>query len=97
MADGCLRGPIQLPIHIRVPHDGLHILARFREWNGLDEFLDIAIFPCRLPVTHAIVSGIVSGESVLEASELVHHGAEIARTQLQVHGWRKQLLGSKML
>jgi len=41
----CLRIPVQLTIHIGIAHDRLYVFARFGEWNGFHEFLDIAIFP----------------------------------------------------
>ena len=40
-----LWGPVQLAINIRVAHNRLHIFAGFGEWNGFNEFLDVAIFP----------------------------------------------------
>jgi len=28
-----LRGPIQLPVHIGIPEDSLHVFPSFGEWN----------------------------------------------------------------
>jgi hypothetical protein len=36
-----LRRPPKLPVHIRIPQDGLHVFAGFGEGDGLDELLRI--------------------------------------------------------
>src|SRR5260370_41747345 len=77
-----LWGSVKLAINIGIPHDRLHVFAGFGERNGFDKLLHIAIFPSGLPVLHAIIAGVVSGEGVFESSKLVHHGTKIARTQL---------------
>src|SRR5947207_3943666 len=97
IVESASRRSIQLLVHIRVPHDGLHVFAGFGEGNRLDEFLNVAILAGGLPVAHSIIPGVVGCESILEASELVHHRAEITRPQLQIDCWGKQLGRRKML
>src|SRR5947207_1376727 len=77
-----LRRPIQLLVHIRVPHDGLYVFAGFRKRNGFHELLNVAIFSRGLPVADAIISRVICCKRVLETAELVDHGAEITRSQL---------------
>jgi hypothetical protein len=36
------KGPVKLPVHIRIPQNGLHVFAGFGETDGLDELLRIS-------------------------------------------------------
>src|SRR5262249_6390429 len=94
-ADG-LRRPIQLAIDIRIPPNRLHLLPRFGERDGLDKFLNVAIFPVRLPVHDSIIACIVGGQRVFETAKLIHHRAEILRTELQVDSRGKELLSREV-
>src|SRR5215469_3418698 len=82
---------VQLPIHVRVAHDGLNILAGFGKRNRFDKLLDVAILGSRLPVFDAIVAGVIGGESIFESAKLVYHGSEILRPELEIERRRKQL------
>ena len=42
---------------------------------------------------HPIRARVVGGERVLKGSELIHHGAEVSRSELQIHSWHEQLGG----
>src|SRR5512146_3519834 len=47
-----LRHPIQLPVHGRIAHDGLHVLTGFGERDGLHEFRRILKVTVGNPVLH---------------------------------------------
>src|SRR5579872_6021686 len=85
-----LRCPIQLPVNVRIPQDGLHVLARLSERNRFHKFLGIAIFSLTQPVLHAICARVVSRQRILECSEFVDHPAEVAGTELKIDARRKQ-------
>lgn len=61
-----LRRPVKLPIHGGVTHDGLHVFARFGEWDGFYELGRIAVRALAHPFFDAVRSGVVGGEGVLE-------------------------------
>src|SRR5581483_1949746 len=85
--DGRLR--VELLIHARVAHDGLHIFARFGEWNRLNELLRVAEVAVAQPRFHAIRPGVISSERVFRMPvELVEQFLEVARSKLNV-GARK--------
>src|ERR1700731_1584342 len=63
-----LRRPVELPVHIRIAQNRLHVFAGFGEGDGLDELLRIAIVPLSQPVSDAVGAGIVGGQGVLELS-----------------------------
>src|SRR5208337_2824107 len=87
-----LRCPVKLSVHISIPQDSLHVLAGFREGDGLDELLRIAVVPLSQPLSDAVGAGIVGGERVLELSVvLIDHIFEVARAELEVHSWSEKL------
>src|SRR5260370_10189703 len=92
-----LRCAVKWAVDIRVAHCRLDVFAGFGEGDGLDEFLDVAVFAGGLPIFYPVVTGVVGGECIFEASELVHHGAEVAGAKLQVNRRREKLLGREGL
>src|SRR5690242_10305246 len=76
---------VQLPVNVGVAHDGLHILACLSKGNRFYKFLYVPVFSRCLPVSHAIIAGIVGGQRVFETAELIDHRAEILGSQLQVN------------
>src|SRR5260370_12362573 len=78
-----LRCAVELAVDIRVAHYRLDVFAGFGEGDGLDEFLDVAVFAGGLPIFYPVVTGVVGGEGIFEASELVDHRPGVPRANLQ--------------
>ncbi len=88
---GNLRCSVELPVYLRVPHDGLHVLACLSKRNGFHEFRDISILRSAKPIIHTIGTRIVSGKGVLElTAEAVDHRFEVVSPKLQVPAWEIQ-------
>src|SRR2546430_7292275 len=84
-----LRRAVQLPVQVRVPHDGLHVFSGFSKRNRFHQFLYITILAVTLPILHPVGAGIVSSQGVFEGAELIHHAAKITCAKLKIHAWRK--------
>src|SRR5579883_2347546 len=91
--DGCAL-PVQPAVHLRVPHHRLHVIARFGEWDRLDELGRLAIRnPPRQPLRQPVRPGIVRGERLRNVLAVrVQHGFQDRRADLQAHGRIVQLL-----
>src|SRR5208283_4679863 len=75
-----LRRLVELPVHVRVAQNGLHVFAGFGEGDGFHKLRRIAIMALAQPIFHAIRTGIVSCERVLELPVvLVDHVFALAR------------------
>src|SRR5208282_1264325 len=81
---GSLLDPAQAAIDGGVARDDLHVLARFGDGNGLDEFRHLVVLPLRLPAGDAVLAGIVGGQGRLLASEHGHQVRQVLRAQAQI-------------
>src|SRR5204862_7718805 len=79
------------------PRDGLHVLARLVERDGLDEQRDVLAARLLPPLSRAAAAGVVAGERDLGMAELVEQPREVLRAIADVALRIDELLGRDLL
>ena len=80
------RRGIQPAIHFSIAQDCLDIFACLRKWDGFHKLRQTTVGPVGKPCFHAVVTGIVGGESIFRlAVEFIHQLAKIHGAEFQIH------------
>src|SRR6266699_5210825 len=96
VASGGLRGharlPINHPVDFGVAQDDLHILAGFRERNGLDELRDLIVVALGLPGGNAVFSGVIGSGRVFQRTRLAHQARNVNHAKFNVVVWLEKFV-----
>src|ERR1700747_2888526 len=75
---------INHPVQRGVAQHDLHVVARFREWNGLDKFRNFFISPFGFPECDAVFARVVRGEGVFRRAGQINQALEIVSSEFNV-------------
>ena len=76
-------------IHLGVAQDDLHVVARFGERDGLDQFSDLFVLAFGAPRGDAVFTGVVGRDSVFRSARGAREVRDVEHAQFDI------VLGSK--